>query len=87
MADLPPYPDTGDGTGAGPDRGSPPGMPRWVTLSGIVVGVLVLLVVITMFALGGDHGPGRHTGGGGGTTPAASVTEDAGHTPPAEHRP
>jgi hypothetical protein len=46
MSHLPPY----------------PGMPRWVKVSGIVVGVLVLLaVIITVTGMGGPHGPGRHT--------------------------
>ena len=49
MADLPPY----------------PGTPRWVKVSGIVVGVLVLLVVIIVFTgIGGPHGPGRHASPG-----------------------
>lgn len=77
MADLPPY----------------PGTPRWVKVSGIVVGVLVLLVVIVLVTgLGGPHGPGRHTwsGDAGGQTPPFSVAKEptqaggglAGHTPP-----
>ena len=38
-----------------------PGTPRWVKVSGIAVGVLVLLVVIMVVAgAGGPHGPGRH---------------------------
>lgn len=44
MADLPPY----------------PGAPRWVTISGIVAGILVLLVVTALLVGGGQHGPGRH---------------------------
>jgi hypothetical protein len=31
--------------------------PRWVKVSGIIGGVLVLLVVIMLFT---GHGPGRH---------------------------
>ncbi|MGH8793192.1 MAG: hypothetical protein ACRDXX_11160 [Stackebrandtia sp.] len=43
------------------ERESPPGMPRWMKVSAIVVGVLVLLfVVLTLLGVGGDHGPGRH---------------------------
>jgi hypothetical protein len=61
MADRHPNPDTGDDTGVGPHRGSPPGTPRWVKIFGIIAFVLVLLVVILMLAgVGGDHGPGRH---------------------------
>ena len=73
MADRPAYPDTGDDTGVGPERESPPGMPRWLKVSGLIAGVLVLLVVGLMFIGGheggpgpGGHGPGRHTAGGGG---------------------
>jgi hypothetical protein len=45
MANQPPY----------------PGTPRWVKISGIVLGVLVLLVVIMLFTgVGGPHGPRRH---------------------------
>lgn len=40
---------------------SPPGMPRWVKLSGIIVVVLILVVVIIQFLTGGEHGPGLHS--------------------------
>lgn len=57
MADPSPDPGTGDTVGPG-DRGSMPGMPRWVRMSLIVALVVVLLVVILL--LTGGHGPGRH---------------------------
>ncbi len=60
MADPPGRRDT---AGVGADGASPPGMPRWVKLSLILVAVLVLLVVIVMFIAGGDHGPSRHAPG------------------------
>ena len=91
MADPPAYPDSkgeiGDETGPGPARESMPGMPRWVKVSGIVVGVLVLLAVILALTgvLGGQHGPGRHLPGDGTRPPG--VTEPGGHTPPIEHGP
>jgi hypothetical protein len=44
MADPPPY----------------PGAPRWVKVSGIVIGVLILLFVGLMVGGGAGHGPGRH---------------------------
>ena len=60
--------------------GSPfyPGTPRWVKVTGIVVGILVLLAVILMLVTGGRHGPGRHilSGDAGGDTPPARVSED-----------
>jgi hypothetical protein len=69
MAD-PTYPrtddldDTGGDTEERPDGGPPrTGMPRWVKVSGIVAGALVLLfVILQLTGLGGDHGPGRHMG-------------------------
>lgn len=71
MADPPRHPDTG----VGPDRGSPPRMPRWVKWSGIVIGVLILLFVSLQIAgVGGEHGPGRH--GLGGAQPPAAVTAE-----------
>ncbi len=57
-----------------------PGTPRWVKVFGIIVIVLVLLVVAMMF-IGGEHGPGRHTpsGDAGGQIAPYSVIED--HVP------
>ena len=79
MADQPPYPDTGDDTGVGPDRRSttdtPPGMPGWVKVFGIITLVLVLLLVVVMVASGGGHGPGRHMPSG----------SPGGHTAPIQH--
>ncbi|WP_151484971.1 hypothetical protein [Streptomyces albicerus] len=78
MADPLRHPATGDNTGVGPDRGSPlstpPRAPRWVKASAITVGVLILLVVIMkLTGLGGNHGPGRHMGAGDPTS--VGVTE------------
>jgi len=39
-----PYPDTGDDTAVGRGRGSIPGTPRWVKVSGIIALVVVLLI-------------------------------------------
>lgn len=51
MADPPRYPDS-----------KPHTRPRWLKVSLIIVGVLVLLVVILALTgvLGGQHGPGQH---------------------------
>ena len=49
-----------------------PDTPRWVKVFGIIALVLVLLIVAMMF-IGGEHGPGRHTPSG--DTPPSSVTE------------
>jgi hypothetical protein len=35
-----------------------------VKVFGIVIAVVVLLFVIMLFAVGGEHGPGRHLPGG-----------------------
>jgi hypothetical protein len=63
-----------------PDRESktsaPPGIPRWLKISGIIVIVLILLVaIIFAFDIGGQHGPdqfgpGQHgpSGDAGGET-------------------
>jgi len=71
VADRPP--DIGDDTGVRPTADRPPSTPRWVKVTGIIVGVLVLVFVILLFIRGpGGHGPGMH-GGGGGEAPASSV--------------
>lgn len=82
MADRSPNPesnpDTGNGAdAASPGRGSPPGMPLWVKVFGIIGIVAVVVVVIALITgrggPGGGHGPGRHMlsgdSGGGTSTP------------------
>jgi hypothetical protein len=53
----PPYPDSGDTPDAGvrPSRGSPPGMPRWVRIFGLITAIVlvVLLVIQHLPSLGG----------------------------------
>ena len=63
-------------THEGPDRGStastPPSTPRWVKVFAIIVIVLVLLIgIMLLTGVGGEHGPGRHmpSGGPGGYPP------------------
>jgi cytochrome b561 len=54
--------ETTPGTDA--DHGTPPGMPRWVKVAALVVGLLVLLfVVLRLTGIAGEHGPGRHMSG------------------------
>lgn len=57
----------------------PPGMPRWVKVTGLVILVLVAILVVSKVA-GVEHGPGRHSGSDrpGQTQPAGS----GGHTGP-----
>jgi hypothetical protein len=60
MADLPPYKT-----------------PRWVKIVGIIALVLVLLIgIIMVTGIGGEHGPGRHIPGG--NTRPSSVQESIG---------
>jgi hypothetical protein len=71
MANRPPSPDIGDGTGMGRDHGPTTGTSRWQKVVGIIGLVVVLGVGIKIF--GGGGGPGGHDPGG--NTPPA-VTED-----------
>ena len=57
-----------DPTGASPGedahQGSPPRMPRWVKVAGVIVGVLILVfLVLQLTGVAGQHGPGRHFSG------------------------
>ena len=58
MAQPPPdQPGRADGL----EPTGPPAMPRWVKVSLIVVGTLLLVVVVLkLTGLTGQHGPGRH---------------------------
>jgi hypothetical protein len=48
--------------------------PRWVKIFALIAVTLVLLVLITMILVGGDHGPGRHRPpGGADNTPVTLV--------------
>jgi hypothetical protein len=82
MTNRPPSPTTGAdfATAVTPDPDPVVGRPRWVKVFGIIALVLaVLFVGLKVTGLGGNHGPGLHSGG----TPPSGVTEDGGQTPPA----
>jgi hypothetical protein len=56
--------DPGKDAGVTADRGSPPGMPRWVKVAGIILAILALLLIVVLLVSGGHHGPGRHLSAG-----------------------
>lgn len=43
-----------------PAQGPAPGMPRWVKVFLLVTAATVVLGVVVMLLVGGEHGPGRH---------------------------
>jgi hypothetical protein len=60
MTDRRPYPDdTDDDTGVGHDRGSTTSRPRWLSVLGIVIAILLLLLIVGLH-LTGILGPGLH---------------------------
>jgi cytochrome b561 len=59
MAHPPPYPGSGDDSGASPNRGSTDGAPRWVSVVGIIAFV-VLVVLMVVLHLSGVIGSGAH---------------------------
>ncbi|OAH12790.1 hypothetical protein STSP_38270 [Streptomyces jeddahensis] len=58
MTDSPSEPSGG---GAAPDRGMPPGAPRWVKVSGAVALAVVVLFLV-LHLTGSGMGPGMHGG-------------------------
>ena len=44
-----------------PSNSGRPATPRWVKALGIAVLIIAVVVFAAMLALGGEHGPGRHT--------------------------
>ena len=73
-------PDLHDDPAPEPDHDTPPGTPRWVKVFGIIAVIVVVLVGVMLLTGGaGEHGPGRHSGGG--DTPSEGT---GGQSPPAE---
>ena len=78
MPDSHHYPGAIDDADARSDLASPPPMPRWVKVSGIIgLAVALLIVIALVTGLGGPgaHGPGRHLPGLHGQTAPAGTTE------------
>ena len=70
MAESPTSPE-----GSDLEQPSPPGMPRWVKVSGIVVGILVLVfLILQLTGIAGQHGPGRHFSGDGSVPHGTATT-------------
>lgn len=58
---------------------SAPGVPRWVKVCAVLVGLIVLVVAAQLLMGGGGHGPGRHGALEQATTWApAAVSVDSG---------
>ena len=73
--------DVGD---QGADRGSTTGTPRWVKVFGGIALAVIALLVVVLLVRGGEHGPGRHSPGGGSDRPGAHTGPPPGvtHTEP-----
>ncbi|ABM10798.1 hypothetical protein FHR86_003688 [Paenarthrobacter ilicis] len=72
-------PPTGD---QGKKRETFTGAPRWVKVSAIVAGILLLVAVAVMVLSGGEHGPGRHGFGFGSQDSATSAASNGAATAP-----
>ena len=59
MAEPPRYPDTGEDSDLGRDRGLATGRPRWVAVLGIVIAIALVLLFVVLH-LTGTLGPGAH---------------------------
>lgn len=56
---------SGDNPPTTPDPAAddqPPGTPAWVKYLLLALAAAVLLAILAMLVVGGDHGPGRHGG-------------------------
>ena len=55
-------------TGSAPDPmedrapDGPPGLPQWVKLLALGAVIVVIVLVVAMLLVGGEHGPGMHGG-------------------------
>lgn len=63
------------------DTAARAGTPRWVKVFVVIGAVLAVLLVVGLVFGKGEHGPGRHGGGGDGRETPTS------HGPPVDHSP
>lgn len=57
---------------------APPGIPRWLKVSLIVVLAVAIVLVTVMILAPGQHGPGLHTGSGDGDSAIISLVSAGG---------
>jgi hypothetical protein len=79
MADPVSPANTAEDVDARPARASGksyPGTPLWVKVSGIVALVVIVLLMLVMFVIGGDHGPLRHIPAGSGRSNSLALAID-----------
>lgn len=65
-----------------PAADGPPGIPRWVKVSGAIILLLVAVLAVSKVA-GVEHGPGRHSGSDNGRDHAPPAGAAPNHAPPA----
>ena len=71
MSNAPQEPtDSHASTDEGPDYTGMPGWVKWLVITAVVLGVVLLVALL----VGGDHGPGRHTFQGPSTDTVAGPT-------------
>jgi hypothetical protein len=78
MSDPSSRPGTGSETDGRSGDGSPPRTPRWVWVSVIVVGAVIVLAVVLLLVAGGEHGPGHHQSFGGALPSTAMAVASGG---------
>lgn len=63
------------------DDESPPGVPRWVKAFVLIAVFVILIVLLVLFGIGGEHGPGVHSSAMATGLGLGSVRPWHGHAP------